>query len=40
MAAVEQVAQGNHKRAKHLIKELGQIQQDYLDLKAQVPPVT
>ncbi|XP_014382169.1 centriolin isoform X3 [Alligator sinensis] len=36
MAAVEQVAQGNHKRAKRLIKELGQIQQDYLDLKAQI----
>uniref|UniRef100_A0A7M4ESE9 Centriolin n=1 Tax=Crocodylus porosus TaxID=8502 RepID=A0A7M4ESE9_CROPO len=36
MAAVEQVAQGNHKRAERLIKELGQIQQDYLDLKAQI----
>ncbi|XP_021269756.1 centriolin isoform X2 [Numida meleagris] len=36
IAAAEQVAQNNHERTKHLIKELGQIQQDYVDLQNQV----
>ncbi|XP_043354698.1 centriolin isoform X2 [Dermochelys coriacea] len=36
MAAVELVAHNNHERAKRLIKELGEIQQDYLDLKSQI----
>ncbi|KAM7144423.1 centriolin isoform 2-T6 [Macrochelys suwanniensis] len=36
MASVEQVAHDNHERAKRLIKELGEIQQDYLDLKSQI----
>uniref|UniRef100_A0A803Y8B6 Centriolin n=1 Tax=Meleagris gallopavo TaxID=9103 RepID=A0A803Y8B6_MELGA len=36
IAAAEQVAQNNHKRTKHLIKELGQIQQNYMDLQNQV----
>uniref|UniRef100_A0A8C3LSH4 Centriolin n=1 Tax=Chrysolophus pictus TaxID=9089 RepID=A0A8C3LSH4_CHRPC len=36
IAAAEQVAQNNHERTKHLIKELGQIQQNYVDLQNQV----
>ncbi|XP_030391975.1 centriolin isoform X4 [Gopherus evgoodei] len=36
MASVERVAHDNHERAKRLIKELGEIQQDYLDLKSQI----
>ncbi|NWI09549.1 CNTRL protein, partial [Crypturellus soui] len=36
IAAVEQVAQNNHERAKRLFKELGQIQQDYMALQTQV----
>uniref|UniRef100_A0A669QQ76 Centriolin n=1 Tax=Phasianus colchicus TaxID=9054 RepID=A0A669QQ76_PHACC len=36
IAAAEQVAQNNHERTKHLIKELGQIQQNYMDLQNQV----
>ncbi|XP_015734621.1 centriolin isoform X3 [Coturnix japonica] len=36
IAAAEQVAQNNHERTKRLIKELGQIQQDYMDLQNQV----
>ncbi|XP_062447215.1 centriolin isoform X2 [Rhea pennata] len=36
IAAVEQVAHSNHERAKRLIKELGLIQRDYMDLQTQV----
>ncbi|XP_074871233.1 centriolin isoform X3 [Carettochelys insculpta] len=36
MASVERVARDNHERAKRLIKELGDMQQDYLDLKSQI----
>ncbi|XP_044848219.1 centriolin isoform X3 [Mauremys mutica] len=36
MASVERVAHDNHERAKRLIKELGEIQLDYLDLKSQI----
>uniref|UniRef100_A0A8C9GD02 Centriolin n=2 Tax=Pavo cristatus TaxID=9049 RepID=A0A8C9GD02_PAVCR len=36
VAAAEQVAQNNQERSKRLIKELGQIQQDYVDLQNQV----
>uniref|UniRef100_A0A8C8VG35 Centriolin n=1 Tax=Pelusios castaneus TaxID=367368 RepID=A0A8C8VG35_9SAUR len=36
MASIERVAHDNHERAKRLIKELGEIQQDYLDLKSQI----
>nr|XP_020846223.1 centriolin isoform X2 [Phascolarctos cinereus] len=36
MAAIEQVAHENHKRAKCLMKELGQMQYDYLELKKQL----
>ncbi|XP_065593258.1 centriolin [Cyrtonyx montezumae] len=36
IAAAEQVAQNNHERTKCLIRELGQIQQDYMDLQSQV----
>ncbi|XP_042734875.1 centriolin isoform X2 [Lagopus leucura] len=36
IAAAEQVAQSNHERTKHLMKELGQIQQNYVDLQNQV----
>ncbi|NXA34778.1 CNTRL protein, partial [Eudromia elegans] len=36
IATVEQVAHDNHERAKRLFKELGQIQQDYMALQAQV----
>ncbi|NWI22478.1 CNTRL protein, partial [Sula dactylatra] len=32
----EQAARNNHERAKHLIKDLGQIQEDYMDLQSQV----
>ncbi|KAM7087894.1 centriolin isoform 3-T4 [Ciconia maguari] len=35
-ATAEQVAHNNHERAKHLIKDLGQIQEDYVDLQTQV----
>ncbi|XP_035411382.1 centriolin isoform X1 [Cygnus atratus] len=36
IATAEQVAHHNRERAKRLIKELGQIQQDYMDLRNQV----
>ncbi|POI34588.1 hypothetical protein CIB84_001660 [Bambusicola thoracicus] len=36
IAAAEHVAQNNHERNKRLIKELGQIQQDYMELQNQV----
>ncbi|XP_068929884.1 centriolin isoform X2 [Petaurus breviceps papuanus] len=36
MAAIEQVAHDNHERAKHLMKELSQMQYDYLELKKQL----
>nr|XP_014427854.1 centriolin isoform X2 [Pelodiscus sinensis] len=36
MATVERVAHDNHERAKRLIKELGEMQQDYLALKIQI----
>ncbi|OXB67097.1 hypothetical protein ASZ78_005670 [Callipepla squamata] len=36
IAAAEQVAQNNHERTKCLLRELGQIQQDYMDLQSQV----
>ncbi|KAK4811457.1 hypothetical protein QYF61_006391 [Mycteria americana] len=35
-ATAEQVAHNNHERAKRLIKDLGQIQEDYVDLQTQV----
>ncbi|KFV44040.1 Centriolin, partial [Gavia stellata] len=35
-ATAEQVAHNSHERAKHLIENLGQIQQDYRDLQSQV----
>ncbi|XP_072487884.1 centriolin isoform X2 [Notamacropus eugenii] len=36
MAAIEQVAHDNHERAKRLMKELTQMQYDYLELKKQL----
>uniref|UniRef100_A0A8B9D1G7 Centriolin n=1 Tax=Anser brachyrhynchus TaxID=132585 RepID=A0A8B9D1G7_9AVES len=36
IATAEQVAHHNRERAKRLVKELGQIQQDYMDLQNQV----
>ncbi|XP_064379962.1 centriolin isoform X3 [Dromaius novaehollandiae] len=36
IATVEQVAHNNHEQAKRLIKELGQIQREYMDLQTQV----
>ncbi|XP_043845200.1 centriolin isoform X1 [Dromiciops gliroides] len=36
MAAIEQVAHDNHERAKRLMKELSQMQYDYLELKKQL----
>lgn len=36
MATIEQVAQDNHERARRLMKELGQMQQEYLELQKQV----
>ncbi|NXE19162.1 CNTRL protein, partial [Ardeotis kori] len=36
IAAAEQVAHDNRERAERLTKEVGQIQQDYMDLQAQV----
>ncbi|OXB76365.1 UNVERIFIED_CONTAM: hypothetical protein H355_006776, partial [Colinus virginianus] len=36
IAAAEQVAQNNHERTKCLLRELGQIQQDYMELQSQV----
>ncbi|KFP11140.1 Centriolin, partial [Egretta garzetta] len=36
VAAAEQVAHNHHERAKRLMKDLGQIQQDYTDLQTQV----
>lgn len=38
MATIEQVAQDNHERARRLMKELGQMQQEYTELKRQVRP--
>ncbi|XP_051492171.1 centriolin isoform X2 [Apus apus] len=35
-ASAEQEAQNNHEQAKFLTKDLGQIQQDYVDLQSQV----
>ncbi|KAK0680610.1 CNTRL protein, partial [Pygoscelis papua] len=35
-ATAEEVADNNHERTKCLIKDLGQIQQDYMDLRTQV----
>ncbi|XP_066112439.1 centriolin isoform X1 [Saccopteryx bilineata] len=36
MATIEQVAQDNHERARRLMKELNQMQQEYTDLKRQM----
>ncbi|KAM6192968.1 centriolin isoform 1-T1 [Sarcoramphus papa] len=36
IATAEQVAHNNHERAKRLVTDLGQIQQDYRDLQTQV----
>uniref|UniRef100_A0A8D2JEZ5 Centriolin n=1 Tax=Varanus komodoensis TaxID=61221 RepID=A0A8D2JEZ5_VARKO len=36
MASVEQVAQDNHQRAKQLMRNLGQIQEEYLQLQSQM----
>jgi len=36
MATIELVAQDNHERARRLMKELRQMQQEYLELKKQV----
>ncbi|XP_028640904.1 centriolin isoform X7 [Grammomys surdaster] len=36
MATIELVAQDNHERARRLLKELSQMQQEYLELKKQV----
>uniref|UniRef100_A0A8C3YJV4 Centriolin n=1 Tax=Catagonus wagneri TaxID=51154 RepID=A0A8C3YJV4_9CETA len=36
MATIEQVAQDNHERARRLMKELGQMQQEYTELKRQM----
>ncbi|XP_076999378.1 centriolin isoform X3 [Tamandua tetradactyla] len=36
MATIEQVAQDNHERAKRLMKELHQLQQEYTELKKQM----
>ncbi|NXL01518.1 CNTRL protein, partial [Mesembrinibis cayennensis] len=36
IATAEHVARSNHQRAKRLMKDLGQIQQDYMDLQSQV----
>uniref|UniRef100_A0A663F919 Centriolin n=1 Tax=Aquila chrysaetos chrysaetos TaxID=223781 RepID=A0A663F919_AQUCH len=36
VATAEQVARNDCERAQHLIKDLGQIQQDYMDLQTQV----
>ncbi|KAM4877369.1 centriolin [Thomomys bottae] len=36
MATIELVAQDNHERARHLMKELNQMQHEYLELKKQV----
>ncbi|XP_029392331.1 centriolin isoform X10 [Mus pahari] len=36
MATIELVAQDNHERARRLMKELSQMQQEYLELKKQV----
>ncbi|XP_055283759.1 centriolin isoform X2 [Moschus berezovskii] len=36
MATVEQVAQANHERARHLMRELSQMQQEYAELKQQM----
>ena len=38
MATIEQVAQDNHERARRLMKELSQMQQEYTELKKQVRP--
>lgn len=36
MATIELVAQDNHERARRLMKELSQMQHEYLELKKQV----
>ncbi|NXC67584.1 CNTRL protein, partial [Anhinga anhinga] len=36
VATAEQVARNNHERAERLMKDLGQIQEDYMDLQSQV----
>ena len=36
MATIEQVAQDNHERARRLMKELSQMQREYVDLRKQV----
>ncbi|NXT95657.1 CNTRL protein, partial [Anhinga rufa] len=36
IATAEQVARDNHERAERLMKDLGQIQEDYMDLQSQV----
>ena len=36
MATIEQVAQDNHERARRLMRELSQMQQEYAELKEQV----
>ena len=38
MATIEQVAQDNHERARRLMRELSQMQQEYAELKKQVRP--
>lgn len=36
MATIEQVARDNHERARRLMRELSQMQQEYAELKKQV----
>ncbi|XP_077162677.1 centriolin isoform X2 [Paroedura picta] len=36
VASIEQVAQDNHQRARRLMRDLGQIQEDYVQLKSQM----
>ncbi|XP_078238967.1 centriolin isoform X2 [Pogona vitticeps] len=36
MVSLEQVAQDNHERAKRLMRDLGQIQEEYMQLKSQM----
>ncbi|XP_063000998.1 centriolin isoform X2 [Elgaria multicarinata webbii] len=36
MASLEQVAQDNHQRAKRLMRDLGRIQEEYMQLKSQM----
>lgn len=38
MATIEQVAQDNHERARRLMRELNQMQREYVELRKQVRP--